>query len=110
MNNHDELLSAEYLAVFKLSEGSRALFLLDNPVAYAMAKTWDQEEIDAIYKPDRNGVSVFIRMPDGRLAYNTFENRQVVSNFELSIWRRRSRDSASSITSVGSNIWVRSAK
>lgn len=108
--NNDELQSAEYLAVFKLSEGSRALFLLDNPVAYALAKSWDQEEIDALYKPDRHGLSVFIRMPDGRLACNTFENRQVVSNFELNVWKRMSAKAESLVTTVCSNIWVRTTK
>jgi hypothetical protein len=73
---------AESTYFFRANEGTRLELLHRSSDLYWVTRAHDQREIDQIHGT-KNGTSLMIRMPDGRLDLNTEENRFIVTVFEM---------------------------
>jgi hypothetical protein len=74
-------MMAESTYFFRGNERSRLELLHRSPNLYHATRANDQREIDLIHGT-KNGNSLMIRMPNGRLAINSMANRLAIAEFE----------------------------
>lgn len=80
----DEMF-ADSLMLFRVGEAGRKELIKSGSQLYTVVKNFDQAEIDLRFGKTADGASQKVRLPNGALAENNDDSRQIISSFDRTI-------------------------